>query len=71
MDWIRKNKKTVAAIAAALLGVFYTIADLTGTKTDDKIADKLKAIELKEKLEAIANEPDAATNAVDVVGSTE
>ena len=61
MNWIKQNKKVVAGIAASLLAIFFAIADLTGTKTDDKIADKLKAMELKEKLEAIANEPEVVT----------
>ena len=58
MNWIKQNKRAVAGIVVSLLTIFFAVAELTGTKTDDKIADKLKAMELKEKLEAIANEPD-------------
>ena len=51
MNWLQKNKRKVAAILAAALGVFYAVAALTGTDSDDKIADKLKALEIKERLE--------------------
>jgi hypothetical protein len=61
MNWIKQNKRAVAGIVVSLLTIFFAVAELTGTKTDDKIADKLKAMELKERLEAIANEPDVVT----------
>lgn len=58
MKWIKENKKKVAAAVAAAIALFVTIADLTGTKKDDAIADKLEP--LGEKLEKWAE--DGATN---------
>lgn len=69
MNWIKENKKKVAAILLAVIAVFTSIAELTGTKTDDKIADKIKQSGIEDKLKAIVDEPE--TNAVDAVGSTE
>lgn len=44
MSWIKKNKKKVAAVVVAAFALFATIADLTGTKKDDAVVDKLEPI---------------------------
>ena len=58
MNWIKENKKKVAAVLAALIALFGAIAGLTPTDKDDAIADKLEPI--GDKLEAWAE--DGATN---------
>lgn len=58
MNWIKTNKKKIAAVLAALIALFGAIAGLTPTDKDDAIADKLEP--LGDKLEAWAE--DGATN---------
>jgi len=60
MNWIKENKKKVAAVVAAVIALFGAIAGLTPTEKDDAIADKLEP--LGDKLEAWAE--DGVTNNV-------
>lgn len=59
MNWIKQNKKKIAAIVAAVIALFVTISDITSNTKVDAIADKLEP--LGNKIEQWANETNSIT----------